>query len=57
MEICILKHFARSKEKDWVREIKVLSEISKHGEHGNLVTYRWHSEGKELFSWIANITY
>jgi len=46
LEMCLLKYFSRSKEKEWGKEIEVLREISKNGEHDNLLTYRWHSEGK-----------
>jgi len=44
--MCLVKYFSRCKEKDWREEIEVLREISKHGEHDNLLTYRWHSEGE-----------
>ncbi|XP_078369213.1 uncharacterized protein LOC144653157 isoform X3 [Oculina patagonica] len=44
LEMCLLKYFTRSKEKDWAKEIELLKEISKRGEHDNLMTYRWHSE-------------
>lgn len=46
LEMCLLKYFSRSKEREWNKEIEVLREISKNGEHDNLLTYRWHSEGE-----------
>ena len=46
LERCLVKYFSRSEEKAWSKEIEVLREISKNGEHDNLLTYRWHSEGE-----------
>ena len=57
LEMCLLKRFARSKEKDWAREIQVLSEISKHDEHPNLMRYHWHSEGKLVTSALTLVIY
>lgn len=45
LEMCLIKYFTRSKQSDWISETEVLSEISKHEEHTNLMAYRWHSEG------------
>ena len=48
LEMCLLKYFTRSKEKDWKNEIEILREIAKNGAHDNLIAFRWHSEGRSI---------
>ena len=40
----LIKHFSKTKEEDWKKEVELAKELRQELVHPNIIKYCWHSE-------------